>query len=158
MTVNMLKTSQSLIPTTPVDAFDLAINTNEVTTDVGMLALHFGIHRDLVEDLRRVLHMFFPKGWAFAHGDGYNCWGEDMGTDVNDEDTAHVVTYFDGQITDAIQVLIVLHEHGVPLVPMAGQSRPSLNGPIACLTDAEDWSDCVATWRIQQGALVGKIG
>ena len=156
MTVNLLKTDQTLIP---VGTSALTINTQEVTTDVGAWALHFGIHASLSEDLRRVLHLMFPKGWAICHGDGWNCWGEDVGTDVNDADTVHVFVYYNGDLSDAISAVVRLHEANVPLVPIAEQGSDVFNGTVASLTDAEDWADEIAHWWLNaDGALVGKIG
>lgn len=71
-------------------------------------------------------------------GDGWNCWGEAPGTDVNDLTTLHVV--LEGAnlavwVWDMLLTAMILE--GVPLAQMTSEND---RGVLAAVSEWEDWA------------------
>lgn len=101
-------------------------------------ALHFGIDVSHLVQLRRE----FDRGPGLAHyidGDGWNCWGEAVGDDVNDASTLHVVVPL-ARKRHARLTLGALASVGIPFVTMGGYDKQT--GILAVLTDMDD-SGCL---------------
>lgn len=112
-------------------------------------ALHMGLRLvaepDLIIGLTGMVADFYEADapFVFVDGDGWNCWGEDVGTDLNDADTYHVVIPVksprEGQ--KIVAHLLDFNFGHLHLAPI----RDSLHGEdqvpvIAVITDGRDWS------------------
>jgi hypothetical protein len=96
--------------------------------------LHIGVDPlNLLAVLRRTDS---PSYWHID-GDGWNTWGEAVGTDVNDRRTLHLSSKVPVTKADARHVLLELDDL---LTVMTNQS-PGNGGGIAVLTNVEDWSE-----------------
>lgn len=106
-----------------------------------MKHLHVGI--DPLH-LSKALRLIAGTAGYLQHvdGDGWECWGEPVGTDVNDGRTLHVVvlvlTRKEGRVLAGR-----LYRAGY-LTPFASQSQEDSNGAVAVITDAADWGEKVS--------------
>src|SRR5438128_2462928 len=103
--------------------------------------IHFGVPIDKVEEFRKNREFEFYE--TYADGDGWESWGEKIGTDANDEKTAHVIV----RMVDLDEAIFTAHsvvqQPDVELVPMANQSHAGSNGTIVVVTEAADWANVV---------------
>lgn len=109
-----------------------------------MRHLHIGVKPRALSAVLRFAHGHAEVHTSHVDGDGWLAWGEAPGTDVNDEDTLHVVLEVGDDfepsraatMTAALDFALTLA--GLPnLVP---GSWPGYAETTSVLTDAEDWS------------------
>lgn len=97
--------------------------------------LHMGLQPPHLHQALRIQRLVLGRHAAIIDGDGWETWGEAVGTDVNDNQTLHVIT----EVTNRAEsdgVVAALRQAGV-LTPM----RRNVPAPVdAVLTDIEDWS------------------
>lgn len=109
--------------------------------------LHLGLDIARVEIVKRALARVLPEGTPiWIDGDGWNCWGEPVGTDVNDQSTMHTLISLEVTPADAHLLVTVLYQAGM-LTPMGGQGNASLNGVVASYGATDDWEIEFLTWR-----------
>jgi len=96
--------------------------------------LHVGIDPKDLNDLLRITHPL-PHD---IDGDGWNCWGESVGDDINDDRTLHVTFPLERK-RQARLLLGVLAARGIPLVPSTRSMYERHNGLLAVLSDTTDW-------------------
>lgn len=96
-----------------------------------MKHLHVGVAPKNLKDFMRAL----PGGesrYVNIDGDGWESWGEPIGTDSNDAETIHVTIPCEAVETDSIIASVKGY-----LVPMKAETQKNI---VACLTDDDDWS------------------
>lgn len=110
--------------------------------------LHLGIDIARVDIVRNALQHVLTEGTpTWIDGDGWNCWGEPVGTDVNDASTMHFLVPLEVTPKEADLLVRVLFQAGM-LTPMAAQGNPSLNGTIATYGATDDWEVEFLAWRV----------
>lgn len=103
--------------------------------------VHLGVEPERIDKVRDLL----GKGpdAIYVDGDGWECWGEAPGTDVNNSTTMHMIFELpweskpnNRQLLERTVEKVVkgLQEY---LTPMQVDHQ---TGIIACLSDSEDWS------------------
>lgn len=98
--------------------------------------LHIGVD---VEVLGAVLKHGVRHGYGWViDGDGWECWGEAPGDDVNDATTLHLT--LSTPVTD-LQATVIVGQVAQWLTLLANQSNPIDNGTLATLTDVSDWAE-----------------
>lgn len=92
-------------------------------------AIHFGVK------IKNVEHIPTGLPWV-ADGDGWETWGEAMGTENNDADTAHVIIHHEnlGLMLNYLAGLELIDF----LVPMKVESQ---RGTIVSITSPVEWSN-----------------
>ena len=117
-----------------------------------MKHLHLGIDPLNLATALRIIRLN-RRPTPFIDGDGWECWGEAVGTDVNDRRTLHVVVEVPTR-KHGRQLASALHAFSV-LTPMARQAprqqaRDDANGAFAVITDPVDWSEKVSVHRLRK--------
>lgn len=97
-------------------------------------AVHFGAKQSDIPALTEV----FRPAIVFVDGDGWNCWGDKPGADVNDADTYHVVIKAP-IFHDALVVRSLVLARKDLLVPMGGHRTQE--GILVIVSDWDDWAD-----------------
>lgn len=104
-----------------------------------MKTLHVGCTaRELFNLTRAATSLGLPD--ATIHGDGWECWGEPLGEDVNDKKTLHVMFSAEEIRGDVVVRLNALAN----LISMAVKRQ---SGVYASVTSFEDWSEELISFR-----------
>lgn len=107
--------------------------------------LHIGVNPLTLSAVkRRTQSLGLGLFWEID-GDGWECWGEPVGTDVNDDRTLHLTSHVPLTNKAAKRVVSELADL---LTPMGNQSSPIDDGVIACLTDSTDWAEDAALFKV----------
>jgi hypothetical protein len=107
--------------------------------------LHIGVSPlNLLAVMRRTQALGLGLGWSIE-GDGWECWGEAVGTDVNDDYTLHLTSI--ESLTNKTAKAVV-DELADLLTSLAAQSNPIDNGVVAVLTDVHDYAEDAALFRL----------
>jgi hypothetical protein len=122
---------------------------SEVTTysTAARVVLHLGVQPRHLLTVTRLLTSELGAS-VTAEGDGWNAWGEAVGTDANDASTLHVIADLDRIASteeDAAAVVARLHREGLAVVSTDRWRT------LAALSAFEDWSD-------EAGGLVWLVG
>lgn len=98
--------------------------------------VHFGMHISLVPDTIKQEAYYFDSRGIGTDGDGWNCWGEAVGTNGNDDKTRHFFAHFDtiGKAIDFALILAGSWDH--LLVDIADD-----NGSNIIISAFNDWSE-----------------
>lgn len=116
--------------------------------DTARIVLHLGIpvmtNPILIKDLIERLQDSHPhSSLVYVEGDGWNCWGEKPGTDINDETTYHVVIPVSSpRHGQQIVTELLEDQYGFKnLIPMQQPWWDEDHAEvIAVVTDGQDWS------------------
>lgn len=109
-----------------------------------MFDVHFGVSSEAFTG-RAVLPYEGSAHWG-TDGDGWNAWGEDPGTDRNDEDTLHVIVNC-GTLGQAIDLALRYEDlYGrdlLPLLPMNStiEDFTSQDGTLLVVSQHRDWAE-----------------
>lgn len=103
-----------------------------------MTAAQYAVHIGLKADNVHVIHEHTGRH-VITDGDGWNCWGDKPGVDVNDTDTLHAILGpFETDRAAFLQARKITEQRGEVLEPMAGY--PQQTGIKAVVTSWDDWS------------------
>jgi len=142
---------KSLVSDEDVEQYNPEVN--------GRCHLHMGLSlpdaKRLVEFVKDQATMT-PALPVYVDGDGWNCWGEAVGSDINDESTYHVIIPVESPRAGQQLVLTLLdHQFGFErLVAMEQPWWPAdAVGVIGVVTDGVDWAEYQhsLSWEEQDG-------
>lgn len=98
--------------------------------------VHFGIqHSTIPETLKHEAYFLDTRGIG-TDNDGWNCWGEKIGTNGNDDITRHFFANFDS-IGKAIDFALILSDGWDHLLV----DLPDDNGTNIVISAKDDWSE-----------------
>lgn len=93
-----------------------------------MYYLHVGLKPKQIKSVMKIIHVLsLPH---YIDGDGWETWGEALGTDLNDKKTLHVTIRVETHWVARLVAKVLM-----------GETTPSKDGHYAVLTDWDNWSE-----------------